>query len=67
MWTDPIVEETRKIRNEIASGFDYDPIKLGEYFKSMKMADLVARIKAAAEQIPSTSANTPSLSHNPYR
>ncbi len=34
MWTDPIVEETRKIRDEMAARFDYDVKALGQYYKS---------------------------------
>ena len=34
MWNDPIVEETRKVRDEIASKFNYDVKALGEYYKS---------------------------------
>ncbi|MCX6049114.1 MAG: hypothetical protein NT075_28775 [Chloroflexi bacterium] len=36
MWVDPIVEETRSIRDKIASRFDYDILALGEYFKAQK-------------------------------
>ncbi|MGH9764243.1 MAG: hypothetical protein ACREDR_46405 [Blastocatellia bacterium] len=34
MWNDPIVEETRKIRDELASKFNYDIQKLGQYYLS---------------------------------
>ncbi len=36
MWVDPIVEETRSIRDSIASRFDYDILALGAYFKAQK-------------------------------
>ena len=52
MWTDPIVEETRAIRDSIAAKFDYEPIELGEHFKSMRMTDLLARVMAAANSAP---------------
>lgn len=31
MWEDPIVEETRRIRDELAARFNYDIQALGEY------------------------------------
>jgi hypothetical protein len=34
MWNDPIVEETRKVRDEIAARFNYDVKAIGEYYKS---------------------------------
>ncbi len=48
MWNDPIVEETRAIRDQIASRFDYDVRALGEYFKSKRSSDsklLISRAK----------------------
>jgi len=34
MWNDPVVEETRKIRDELAAKFNYDAQKLGQYYLS---------------------------------
>ena len=34
MWNDPIVEDTRKIRDELAARFNYDVQKLGQYYLS---------------------------------
>jgi hypothetical protein len=34
MWIDPIVEETRRIRDEQAARFDYEVRRLGEYYVS---------------------------------
>lgn len=33
MWNDPIVEETRKSRDEIAARFNYDVGALGRYYQ----------------------------------
>ena len=44
MWTDPIVEETRVIRAEIAARFDFDVWALGNYFKGKRAEDAVTLI-----------------------
>lgn len=36
MWNDPIVEETRKIRDEIAARFNYDVVALGRYYQEQQ-------------------------------
>jgi hypothetical protein len=36
MWNDPIVEETRKIRDEIAARFNYDVEPLGRYYQAQQ-------------------------------
>lgn len=36
MWNDPIVEETRKIRDEIAARFNYDVEALGRYYQEQQ-------------------------------
>jgi hypothetical protein len=36
MWNDPIVEETRKIRDELAAKFNYDVQELGQYYLSQQ-------------------------------
>jgi hypothetical protein len=39
MWNDPIVEETRKIRDELAAKFNYDVQELGQYYISQQNAE----------------------------
>lgn len=39
MWNDPIVEETRKIRDELAAKFNYDVQELGRYYLSRQKAE----------------------------
>ena len=38
MRNDPIVEEVRKIRDELAAKFNYDVEALGEYYRSQQTA-----------------------------
>ena len=47
MWNDPIVEETREIRDKIAARFNYDVWALGEYFKSKRSSEALALISKA--------------------
>jgi len=39
MWNDPIVEETRKIRDEMAAKFNYEVQELGQYYLSQQNAE----------------------------
>lgn len=39
MWSDPIVEETRKVRDEIAAKYNYDVKALGEYYKTKQESE----------------------------
>lgn len=39
MWNDPIVEETRKIRDELAAKFNYDVEKIGQYYQSQQKTE----------------------------
>ena len=39
MWNDPIVEETRKIRDEIAERFNYDVEALGRYYQEKQIKE----------------------------
>jgi hypothetical protein len=39
MWNDPIVEETRRIRDEIAARFNYEVEKLGQYYITQQKAE----------------------------
>ena len=55
MWDDPIVRETRKVRNEIAAQFGYDVQALGEYFKAMRAAEAAKSIAALISAPPSDS------------
>jgi len=46
MNDDPIVEETRKIRNKIAAQYNYNIYELGEYFQkqqTLSKRDIVTR------------------------
>ncbi len=58
MWDDPIVAETRVIREQVASQFNYDVLALGKYFKTKRAKDakkLIAQaVKSAqkAHQLP---------------
>lgn len=53
MWNDPIVEETRKIRDEIAARFNYDVEALGRYYQSQQTTEgrVVVRRTAKREQL----------------
>ena len=53
MWSDPIVEETRKIRDEIAARFNYDVEALGRYYQEQQAKEnrvVVKRAKRAKVQ-----------------
>jgi hypothetical protein len=39
MSHDPIVEETRRIRDELAARFDYDVQKLGQYYIAQQQTE----------------------------
>ena len=39
MRNDPIVEETRKVRDAIAAKFDYDVRRIGEYYMSQQRSE----------------------------
>jgi hypothetical protein len=39
MQNDPIVEETRKIRNRLAAKFEYNVKALGAYYKAQQIAE----------------------------
>lgn len=45
MWDDPIVAETRQVREQIAARFAYDVYALGEYFKTKHASDAIALIE----------------------
>lgn len=54
MWNDPIVEETRKLRDELASRFNYDLEALCRYLQERDAADPrpVADLPPRAPEIP---------------
>jgi len=52
MWNDPIIEETRRIRDELAARFDYDVEALGRYYQSQQSKEnrrIVRRIARSEE------------------
>ena len=49
MWNDPIVEETRKIRDEIAARFNYDVEALGRYYQSQQAQEGRVIVKRPAK------------------
>jgi hypothetical protein len=60
MWDDPIIEETRTVRDRIAVQFQYDVWKLGEHFKAKRQIEarqmIAQAVYAVAVQIPSPQA-----------
>lgn len=54
MWDDPIVEETRRVRQEIAAEVGNDVGVLGAYFKAMRAADVVRLLAEFLKQAPAT-------------
>ncbi len=53
MWNDPIVGETRTLREQIASRFNYDVFAIGEYFKTKRASEakeLIAQAIKSAQQ-----------------
>jgi hypothetical protein len=49
MWNDPIVEETRKIRDEIAARFNYDVEALGRYYQEQQAKEGRVAVKGSAK------------------
>ena len=53
MWNDPVVEETRKIRDEIAARFNYDVEALGRYYQEQQTKEnRVVLRRAKREELP---------------
>lgn len=52
MWNDPIVEETRKLRDEIAARFNYDVEALGRYYQEQQAKENRVVVKRAAKREP---------------
>jgi hypothetical protein len=50
MWNDPIVEETRKIRDELAAKFNYDVEKLGQHYISQQKKEGRKIVRRAAKK-----------------
>ena len=51
MWNDPIVEETRKIRAELAAKFNYDVQMLGQYFVSRQQQEGREIVRRPAKKV----------------
>lgn len=51
MLDDPIVTETRSIREQIASQFNYDVLAMGEYFKTKRAKDAKKLITQAVKMM----------------
>jgi hypothetical protein len=51
MWNDPIVEETRKIRDEIAARFDYDVEALGRYYQEQQAKENRVVVRRLAKRL----------------
>ena len=49
MFDDPIVTETRSLREQIASRFNYDVLAVGEYFKTKRAKDAKKLITQAVK------------------
>lgn len=58
MWNDPIVEETRKIRDEIAARFNYDVEALGRYYQEQQAKENRVVVKRAAKREPNEAKET---------
>ena len=52
MWNDPIVEETRRIRDEIAARFNYDVEALGRYYQAQQSKENRVVVRRAAKKEP---------------
>jgi hypothetical protein len=52
MWNDPIVEETRKIRDEIAARFNYDVEALGRYYQAQQIEKNRVVVRRATKRQP---------------
>ena len=50
MWNDPIVEETRKIRDELAAKFNYDVQELGQYYLSQQKTEARKIVRRPAKK-----------------
>lgn len=61
MWSDPIVEETRKIRDEIAARFNYDVEALGRYFQEQQKQENRVFVKRPAKREPRETRETADL------
>lgn len=51
MRNDPIVKETRKLRDEIAARFNYDVVALGRYYQSQQVKEHRVFAKRSANQV----------------
>ena len=51
MWNDPIVEATRKLRDEIAARFNYDVEALDRYYQSQQVKEQRVFVKRRSKKI----------------
>lgn len=58
MQNDPIVEETRKIRNRLAAKLKYDVKALGAYYKAQQIAENRVVVTRHPKQIAAKSTAT---------
>ena len=54
MWDDPIVAETRSLREKVASRFNGDVLALGAYFKTKRAKDAKKLIAQAVKSLKQT-------------
>lgn len=51
MWSDPIVEETRRVGDEIAARFNYDVEALGKYYQSQQAKEHRVIVRRAPKRV----------------
>jgi len=51
MWNDPIVEETRRLGDEIAARFNYDVVALGRYYQEQQVKENRVVVKRPTKRI----------------
>ena len=57
MWEDPIVKETREIRDTLAARFNHDPRALGRYLQEQELKNERIRRPASSKTTQSSSPN----------
>lgn len=62
MWNDPIVEETRTLRDELAARFNYDVRALGQYYQSQQMMENRVIINRSSKKETAEAPDTFSIS-----
>ncbi|MCW5796796.1 MAG: hypothetical protein KIT57_05925 [Blastocatellales bacterium] len=51
MWIDPIVKQTRNIRDKLAAKFNYDVEQLGRYYQSRQAAEGLKVVNRSAKKV----------------